>query len=660
MIIKRMLCFLCVVLSASLLRADTITVYNESNEDLYVALYYQKSAFSKSDATRVSDPILIKIGANAKLERPSRKLGYDRALAFDLVASYLKNKFSASEFQNIAQTNIGDLQGSTFYLERSGGYLQGFNTAEWKFKKPFLANIGSAQQQVQALLSSPIKDQIRSQIKAVRENPYKDTVAKIRIGNSLHPEEKAYLAKRKPKVKTALEKFLGHAIDDAAVPTIALIESGGGYRAMTCSLGWHVGASKIGLMDTVTYMVGLSGSTWLIGLWTLSGKSIEEFKQSLFPKIKRGLSDVGSGDLRMVLANFLGKSLFDQELTIIDFYGGLLANALLQEFGPDRQRVYLSEQAQKIANANIPFPIYTAVRGDIKAKQDWYEFTPYEIGATWLGMYVPSWAYGREFDDGASIDFAPEQSFGYQMGTFGSAFSASAERIFKEVKKKFPRLVPFIQITDAILNEIETQHIAPIATERITAAILNNFTFGMQSSPIKDATTIKLVDGGLEFNLPYPPISGERPERKADIIIFLDASGGQLDKQIRKVEQYARTNNLKFPQIDYSTIAQRTVSTFKDENDPAVPLVIYMPRINDLALLESIKTKSEFASFVPLLTNFNVDECIKKDYCATTNFSYDEKQMQQLSGLTEFNMLANKDKIKEAIEWKVKQMSEKK
>lgn len=56
------------------------------------------------------------------------------------------------------------------------------------------------------------------------------------------------------------------------VPTVAVVASGGGARAMTGFLGSVKGLKEIGALDAVTYMTGVSGSTWSVGpLYSTSG-----------------------------------------------------------------------------------------------------------------------------------------------------------------------------------------------------------------------------------------------------------------------------------------------------------------------------------------------------------------------------------------------------
>lgn len=48
----------------------------------------------------------------------------------------------------------------------------------------------------------------------------------------------------------------------AQVPVVAVLGSGGGTRAMSSLYGSLAGLQELGLLDTVTYLKGVSGSTW--------------------------------------------------------------------------------------------------------------------------------------------------------------------------------------------------------------------------------------------------------------------------------------------------------------------------------------------------------------------------------------------------------------
>ena len=483
---------------------------------------------------------------------------------------------------------------------------------------------------------------------AIRINPYKEIVAKVRVGNELCPEERAYREKRKPRVKAAFERLLGRSLDGKSVPTVAIVSSGGGYRAMLGNIGSSSALSKLGIMDTATYIAALSGSTWAVSTWYSTNASVETLRDYIQKTIEKDIHISTIGEAKNIINMIAVKLAFDEPITLVDVYGGLLGNRLLNMFGSDCQRVYLSQQVERIKNADLPFPIYTAIdaREAVSREPHWFEYTPYEIGAPYFGVYVPTWAYGRQFNEGLSSNFAPEQSLGFLMGTWGSAFGVHFGRAWDEVMD----LVP-----SSTIRKLVDEHLLDRFTgKRISAtwAEIFNFMYGMPGQELAERKTIKFVDAGIDFNLPYPPISGERPERKADIMIFLDFSGGSMESALRKTEEYARRKGLKFPQIDYTDLKQKTMSVFKDPSDPSVPLVIYFPRMSDAQLWQENKSNPAYNGYQ--LDGFDFDKCTNETTdCATGSFKYAHDLSQQLINQMEFNILVNKDKIIDELNWAV-------
>ena len=504
----------------------------------------------------------------------------------------------------------------------------------------------SVKDAVSDALSSASRALIRSEQKAIINNLYKNTVASIRTGNGLHPEERAYLAKRKPKVKLALEKLLGRKLTDKQVPTIAMIGSGGGYRAMLGTTGFLNGAQKIGLLDTVTYITALSGSTWALAPWISTGMNVSQFRSYIAQCITKKIGISSLNEAKNIVDMLSVKVACDQPITMIDVYGGLLANRLLKQYGNDCQRVHMSDQADRIKGGDYPYPIYSAIdaREAVAKDPHWFEFTPHEIGAPDFGIYVPTWGYGRQFENGKSIDFSPEQSLGFLLGTFGSSFGVHFDRAWDEISEKMPQFL--------VKQIVERQLFDPLhgkPTESLWAEVFN-FMFGLKDQELTSRETLKFVDAEIDFNLPYPPVSGQRPERKADILIYLDSSEDSIPGAIKKCEEYARKRGLKYPPMDYSEIDKNTISIFKDEKDPSVPVVIYLPPVSDAKVWAENKSKAEFSTYTSI-EGFDMEQCTKEGFCKTSNFQYDAKQSDQILDQLEFNMIINKDKIVEVINW---------
>jgi len=668
------LALLCPIIHGVCLMADRITVNNMTDQNLFVRIYYYQGlaegVIERDEKDRViardeKDNVLniVKIPANGskKMERPERwryqifpvPRHYDRQLVISTDSRALKKRLSEYEYQELPRVNIGALHGSSFYLAYKDEQLGGFKRAGWKVIKPAIELAEKIGKTIRGIIEKFVEH-----YPAVQKNPYKNRVAVV-IKRGLHSDERSYLNKRLSNVAVALKKLLGRAIDQTQVPKIALVASGGGYRSMISTVGSLIAAQDTGLLDVSTWMVSLSGSTWALGGWTARGISPQKFKNLLFEKIKKKLQSITAHEAQLLINVLLVKVAFGQKITIVDLYGGFLANRLLSDFGDERHRVYLSQQTERIKDANWVFPIYTAVRRGVGVSPIWYEFTPYEIGAQALNLYVPAWAYGRKFVDGESVDFAPEQSLGYNFGTFGSAFAVTFSQMYEELLagvSSFEKIVLEF-IFDKIAKQVGETKLSEIGQKRVKLswAEVFNFTRDMPASPIKDKKVIKLVDAGIEFNLPYPPISGERSEeRKADVIIFLDYSGDITSSQeLKKCEDYARNKGLKFPIINYAGLAERAASVFKNENDSEVPVVIYLPLIKDTLLWQKYRNKPGFEQFQKYLDTFDPVECEEKDFCSTFNFQYNPEQAEQLSAQTEFNLKASMDKIVEAINWAV-------
>lgn len=483
-----------------------------------------------------------------------------------------------------------------------------------------------------------IEQEFDDLLPAIAQNPYKDTIASVRNGNNLCEQENEYIYNRTPKVRASLNAA-GVSLQEYT-PSIALVCSGGGYRAMLYAIGALKALNESQLLDSIMYLVGLSGSTWAIGTWSSSGKSINEFHDWLIDNIGFDMKEIDEDDFTLIGQTLATKYVADQPIGFVDLYGSCIANDLFDFFSNDKERVHLSEQSKQIADGSMPFPIYTAISAESnESERLWYEFTPYEVGASWLNVYVPTWAFGRKFYNGVSVTNAPEQSLGTLLGTFGLAVGVTFQNLLQQTD-----ITQNIQ--SALLKKILQSIVAQYGNDRAISAQYFNFVFGLPDTYYNDLKITQCVDAGINFNLPYPPISGQRPERKADIIIFVDASAGTVGAELKNVENYARANNLSFPIIDYTNIDKHAVSIFKSD-DPQVPVVLYIPRIVDHALLEA--HKNDLPELYTYLNNFDVEKCIDDGACNTFNFSYTHDQARQMTALGEFNMLMVKDAIIQAV-----------
>ena len=59
-------------------------------------------------------------------------------------------------------------------------------------------------------------------------------------------------------------------VSSSQVPVVAILGSGGGFRAMVGFSGVMKALYESGILDCTTYVAGLSGSTWLVYILNLS------------------------------------------------------------------------------------------------------------------------------------------------------------------------------------------------------------------------------------------------------------------------------------------------------------------------------------------------------------------------------------------------------
>ncbi|KAG2468198.1 PA24F phospholipase, partial [Polypterus senegalus] len=104
----------------------------------------------------------------------------------------------------------------------------------------------------------------------------------VRFSKELSAGESLAVEERKMKCAEALGKLPEMHISEDQVPVIAVLGSGGGVRAMLSLLGSLSGLQEIGVLDCVTYICGVSGSTCSLELLLLSVHSPVHVSRSVY------------------------------------------------------------------------------------------------------------------------------------------------------------------------------------------------------------------------------------------------------------------------------------------------------------------------------------------------------------------------------------------
>lgn len=427
------------------------------------------------------------------------------------------------------------------------------------------------------------------------------TTATVRQGNSLCPEEYTYLHNRFPIAHQALEAFTEQSIAPRAMPFIAAIASGGGYRAMIATLGFFQGLEELGILDAVMYANTLSGSTWFLASWLAHNYNLDELQLFLQHQTARpfSLHDCEGDDISKTIFK---KILARQKITLCDLWSGVISHYIFGDLPEGGQQIRLSSFQNKVSSGFFPMPIFTGVLDfGMGTTYKWFEFTPFEAGAPFLNAWVPSDSYGKKFVNGISTDKKPGFPLSYLVGLFGSAYAANNLEVLKFLYNKVSSLFEQnkgIQWPFEIFERF-----------RLSPPMIRSINRGIEGTPYHTEKYHVIVDAGLDFNLPFPPVIDNR--RPSNLIICCDASEGVSQgpdyNELKKVEAYAQRNNLKFPTIDYTNIATNEVSLFFDKYDPTVPVILYFPNKVQFPTLKFRYTEGEFKTLCSTMKKQIID-----------------------------------------------------
>lgn len=280
----------------------------------------------------------------------------------------------------------------------------------------------------------------------------------LRYSLCIPDEEKYFLNNRKCRVYESICNLLDEEGPQSLneVPNIAVIGSGGGFRAMVGFSGVINALYKSKLLDCVTYVGGLSGSTWYLStLYSHSKwpyiqpeKVQEEMKYNIDSSL---LWLLKPQSIYRYLDRILHKKQNGQPVSFTDFFGHMVGETILK----GRLESKLSDQQEKIVSGDVPMPLYTCVhvKKDVSAKsfQEWVEFTPFEIGLPKYGTYMKVEQFGSKFFLGKLCRSFEEPPLHFLQGIWGSAFCILFKRLFEDNRK----LDPVEMIRQNISDELD-------------------------------------------------------------------------------------------------------------------------------------------------------------------------------------------------------------
>uniref|UniRef100_A0A672FLF8 Cytosolic phospholipase A2 gamma-like n=1 Tax=Salarias fasciatus TaxID=181472 RepID=A0A672FLF8_SALFA len=335
-----------------------------------------------------------------------------------------------------------------------------------------------------------------------------------------------------------------------SVPHIVLLASGGGQRAAVSLVGSLYQMAQDGLLDSLLYLGGVSGSTWSMA----SLYSDPEWSWNM-DRAQSRLS--GDGVELQDALGWLNKTAAEDGFSLSDVWGVLTSAGIMKQM--DERR--LSDEANR--NASNPYPIYSAVEKHSK----WFEVSPHEAGFTELDLFVNTSLLGSKFQMGDLLEKKPEMDMIKLQGVCSSCIN-----LIRDSKA-------------GIRSLAGTQQFKPVL---LRLCFMHCLTFSIFILPLfwrADSTVpacllmeerFQLVDAGALINVGYPPFLGDK--RDIDLIIAPEYSAGDMFE----VLDYAAKVKKPFPVIDDRILEDRDwpKDCYVFDGKENEPTIIYMPLFN--------------------------------------------------------------------------------
>ncbi|QUC23453.1 uncharacterized protein UV8b_07694 [Ustilaginoidea virens] len=388
----------------------------------------------------------------------------------------------------------------------------------------------------------------------------------VRSGPSLSPREKAWLPKRRQQTISHIRDFLkrnaipgfdsdkylgGVGPDSPALPNIGIAVSGGGYRAMLTGAGavaafdsrspGSTSKGNIGgLLQSATYLSGLSGGGWLVGsIYANNFTTIQAAVNS--GRIWQFGRSILKGPAGMTTSEYYALIFLEQvrkkhkegyRRTITDYWGRMLSYQLVdaKDGGSGVSFSSIAEMPD-FAAGGAPLPILVAdsrAPGQKRTTLDdaMFEINPWELGSSdsVLNGFVPLKYVGSNFDNGKIPSQEPcvtgFDNVGYVMGTSSSLFNQIVLRLRDNPAQYVPPDVPksTVKMVVSVLRGLS------FANYDIADWGPNPFRgWNRAANKAARADSLTLVDGGVdEQNVPFLPHL--QPSRKVDVVFAVDST----------------------------------------------------------------------------------------------------------------------------------------
>ncbi|TQW00018.1 hypothetical protein V2A60_005432 [Cordyceps javanica] len=467
-----------------------------------------------------------------------------------------------------------------------------------------------------------------------------DPPPKIRSGSSIGPDERAWIPERRKETISHMRRLLKRlaitgfdseeylsnvTYNSTKLPNIGIAISGGGYRAMIGGAGaiaaWDsrsAGSEEKGnfggLLQSATYISGLSGGDWLVGsLYVNNFTSVQSAVDA--PLIWQLENSIFKGPDQYSVRGYYtdifneveGKSKASFNVSASDYWGRMLAYQMVNASngGPGYTWSSIANDADfSTGKAPMPFLVANGRSSEktviTSTNSTVYEFTPWELGSSdpTLSGWVPLSYVGTQFKDGDVVDkgscVAGFDNAGFVMGTTSSVYTQSISYLKDNNRKYVPSDVPDFAIKTAAklisaLSDSTAYDIAEWSPNPFRG-------FNVATNRNANNSRLNLVDGSEDAqNVPFHPHLV--PDRGVDVVFAYDASsdteygwpdGSALSATYERSQQSAFRDVPFAPVPDKNTIRNLGLNTrptffgcnatnFTAHGTGVAPLIVWLP-----------------------------------------------------------------------------------
>ncbi|KAF9885821.1 Lysophospholipase 1 [Aspergillus nanangensis] len=492
----------------------------------------------------------------------------------------------------------------------------------------------------------------------------------IRSASGLSPNETSWLETRRDKTLNSMKDFFNHVTikdfdavnyidrissNSSDLPNIGIAVSGGGYRALMNGAGAikafdsrtdnSTSPGQLGgLLQSATYLAGLSGGGWLVGsiyvnnfttisdLQTHEDGTVWQFQNSIFEGPDGdSIQILDSASYYKDISNAVrGKEDAGYDVSITDYWGRALSYQLINatDGGPSYtwSSIALGDSFQQ---ADMPLPILVADGRYpdelvVSSNATVYEFNPWEFGTFDPTVYgfVPLEYLGSKFDGGSIPNnescVRGFDNAGFVMGTSSSLFNQFLLQVNSTALPSF--------LKDAFTSILE--RIGEADNDIAVYAPNPFYHWRNETSPAASNKELDVVDGGEDLqNIPLHPLI--QPDRNVDVIFAVDSSADteySWPNGTALVATYERSlnttgiaNGTAFPAVpDQTTFVNQGLNTRptffgcdSSNMTGTTPLVVYLPNYPYVAF-------SNMSTFTPSYEESVRDDTIQNGYDVVT------------------------------------------